>query len=337
MTLQQALDLHREGRLDNAEQAYRDCLLQEPNDADALYLLGSLRLQRNDATEARQLINRAIEIAPDQARYYLLLGGMQLRQNQDDEAKQSFARALQLDPNCAEAYATLGHLALRDDDIAGAESRFRVGRRVDDNDPMLLLGLGNVYLSRGDAANAVKFLTRAAEVKPDEVAIQATLGHALFEQGAYAFAEKALRNALAQRPDLSFARLILARSLLRQNRLDDARDEFTALVDNNQQLFGANAGLGDVARLADRFVAALKFYRRALAIDPTHIGATKSCAWCLEKLGDLQGAADCLQACLQQNPDQDDLRQPLIQMLERLGRQEEAERLHVPDSRTDQA
>jgi len=324
MSLQNALDLHREGRLDDAESAYRACLASDPVDVDALYLLAVLSLQRGDPVKARELIDRAIELAPDLARHYLLRGATQLRVEDVAAAQASFEKALELDPNCAEAYATLGHLALGNDDTANAEARFRVGRRVDDDDPMLLLGLGNIYLSRGEATNAVKFLTRAAEVKPGDAAIQATLGHALFEQGAYAFAEKALRNAILMRSDLSFGRLILARALLRQKRLDEARVEFNALLNDNQQVFGATAGLADVARLSNRTAAALKYYRRALAIDPAHVGAVKSCVWCLEKLGDVQGAAECLEAALKQNPERDDLRQPLVQMLEKLGRHEDA-------------
>ena len=189
---------------------------------------------------------------------------------------------------------------------------------------MILFGLGNVYLSRGDAANATKFLTRAAEGKPDDASIQMSLGRALFEQGAFGFAEQAFDNAVRLRPDYSLARLFLARARLRQDKLEAAREGFAALAAENQQVFGANAGLGDVARKKDQPVRALKFYRRALQTDPTHAGALHACAWCMERMGDLAGAVHYLREGLQHAPDAIELQQPLAELLARLGHEDEA-------------
>jgi tetratricopeptide (TPR) repeat protein len=243
---------------------------------------------------------------------------------EEDAARENFERALLLDPNSVEAHSLLGHLQLRDGDLAGAENRFKVGRRAQDEDPMILFGLGNVYLTRGDSANAMKFLARAAEYKPEDAAIQASLGRALFDQGAFGLAEKAFENALRMRPDLSLAKLFLARSRLRQNRLDEAREGFADLLAARSQLFGAYAGLGDVARKKKQVVKALKFYKHALELDPAHPGAINACAWCMENLGDLPAAARYLTEGLRHAPAADELRAPLIGILDQLGRSEEA-------------
>ena len=324
MTLEEALQLHRNGQLEAAEQAYREYLAMTPDAADALHLLGVLRHRRGDSAEAGELIRRAIAQSPANAQYHLSLGGVQMHSGNEAAARASFETALQLDPNSVEAHGVLGHLSLLDGDTVDAESRFTIGRRAEEDDPMLLLGLGNVYLARNDAANAAKFLTRAAERKPDDAAIQTSLGRALFDQGTFAFAEQAFDNALRLYPDLSLAKLYLARSKLRQDKNDEARALFAELVENNLQSFGANAGLGDVARKKGQVVKALKFYRRALAIDPTNPGAANACAWCMEQLGDLDAAVQYLSAGLEREPAADELRVPLAALLDRLGRAEEA-------------
>jgi tetratricopeptide (TPR) repeat protein len=324
MTLEEALQLHRSDQLDAAAQGYREHLETAPDDADALHLLGVLQHQRGDQAQAADLIRRAIALAPEQAQYHLSLGGVQMHLGDNENARASLESALSLDLNCVEAHSTLGHLALLAGDAKGAEDRFKIGRRADDEDPMLLLGLGSVYLDRNDATNAAKFLTRAAARKPDDAAIQTTLGRALFEQGAFAFAEKAFENALVLRPDLGLARLYLARSRLRQDKTEQARELFCELLESNVQTFGANAGLGDVARKHGRVIKALKYYRRALAIDPDHAGAYNACAWCLEQLGDLAGAAKYLSDGLERVPAADELRTPLAGLLTRLGRNDEA-------------
>jgi tetratricopeptide (TPR) repeat protein len=309
MTLEEILSLHRAGQLERAEAAYRQLLSATGDDADALHLLGVLRQQQGDLAEASELIRRAIQLAPNEARFHLSLGGVLQRLGLDEVARDGFERALLLDPNLVEAHALVGHLALRDGDIDGAERRFRIGRRADEEDPVILFGLGSVFLARHDPVNAAKFLTRAAQRKPDDAAIQTSLGRALFEQGTFAFAERAFENALRLRPDLAIAKLYLARSRFRQDRLEAAREGFADLLAKGQQAFGANAGLGDIARKKDQPVRALKYYRQALALDPTHAGAALAAAWCMERLGDLDGAAKYLAAGLRHSPQVQELRQ----------------------------
>jgi Tfp pilus assembly protein PilF len=324
MTLQEALEFHRNGHLDAAEKAYRLCLLESPDDMDALHLLGVLLQKRGDLATAEELIRRAIAQAPDQAQFHLSLGGVQLQRGDSEAARASFETALQLDPNSAEAYSVLGHLAMFGGDMQSAEHRFNVGRRASDEDPTLLLGLGNVYLSRDDSANAVKFLMRAAERAPNDAAIQTSLGRALVAQGAFGIAEQAFGNALRERPDFSPAKLFLARLKMRQGKDEEARDLFDTLVARGEQIAESLAGLGDVARKHQHFARALKYYRRALAYDASQSGVWLACAQCMERMGDLAAAVKYLSSGLERTPTADRLRGPLIKLLERMGRNDEA-------------
>lgn len=330
MTLQDALELHQAGRLDAAEKAYREQLDADPGNADALHLLGVLHQQRGDTAVAVELLRKAIAMAPEQTQFHLSLGGTLLNSGDLEAARASFEQALALDPNRVQTHGMLGHLAMQAGDTGAAEKRFRIGQRADEEDPVILFGLGSVYLERRDATNAAKFLSRAAELKPGDAAIQTGLGRALFDQGAFGLAEKAFENALQLRPDLAIAKLYLARSRMRQDKLDAARDLFAELAANGKQAYFANGGLGDVARRQGRIVHALKYYRRALAIDPANPGAVNSCAWCMEQLGDLHGAVQYLADGLRRAPHADELRQTLAALLERLGRGEEAARVRQP-------
>ena len=46
--LKDSIELHRQGRIDEAEAGYRAELAERPDDADALHLLGMLRCQRDE-------------------------------------------------------------------------------------------------------------------------------------------------------------------------------------------------------------------------------------------------------------------------------------------------
>ncbi|HTI95509.1 MAG TPA: tetratricopeptide repeat protein [Rudaea sp.] len=322
--LQDALKQHRDGDLDAAEAAYRALLAAEPENADALHLLGTLLHKRGHAADAEESIRSALMQDPDCAQFHLSLGGVLMQQGRDDEAQAAFERALELDPNAAEAHALLGFVHARAGDMAAAEDRFKIGRRAEADDPLLLLGLGNLYLTREQPENALKFLTRAAEQRHGDATIQFSLGRAFFEQGNFAFADKAFENALRAQPDLSRARLYRGRVCVREKRYADAQAIYEDLLARKQQEFGALAGLGDCARHRGHVLRALKFYRRALALEPDNPGAANACAWCLEQIGDLAGAAEYLSGALQRAPDAAWLRTPLAGLLERLGRGEEA-------------
>ncbi|MBS0589564.1 MAG: tetratricopeptide repeat protein [Proteobacteria bacterium] len=328
MTLDDILALHRAGDIAAAERAYRDHLAASPDDVEAWHLLGVLLHQRGDSAAAMEPLLKAVQLAPDVARLHLSLGGVLLEIGQDEAARGAFLRALELDPNLVEAHSVLGHLQLRDGDIDAAESRFKIGRRATDifehEDPLILLGLGNVYLARNEAATASKFLARAAELKPEDAAIQTALGQSLFATENFAFAEQAFSNALRMQPRASTVKLFLARSRMRQDKDELAREGFAELLAEGKQGFGASAGLGDIARKHGQTVKALKFYKRALEIDPTHAGAINACAWCMEKLGDIPAAAAYLQNGLKQSPDADLLRPTLAALLDKLGRSDEA-------------
>ncbi|MGD0461243.1 MAG: tetratricopeptide repeat protein [Tepidisphaeraceae bacterium] len=111
LTVQQALDLavqhHRAGRLAEAEGIYRRILAAEPNNAQALHLLGVLGGQVGQAEAGIQLIRRAIALQPDFADAYNNLGCALSAQDQPDEAIEAFRNALRLQSDNSSARLNL--------------------------------------------------------------------------------------------------------------------------------------------------------------------------------------------------------------------------------------
>jgi len=112
MLLQQGIALHQAGRLPEAEALYRQVLLQEPQNPEALHLYGVLAYQAKKPSVALDFIGRAIRLRGDQANYYsnaaLVLGDL----GRTEEAEAACRTALQLQPGSLEALNNLG-LVLR--------------------------------------------------------------------------------------------------------------------------------------------------------------------------------------------------------------------------------
>ena len=67
VTLEQAIAYHQAGKLDEAAQTYRELLEAQPDNANALHLLGLLLHQRGQTPEGLTLIERALALNPDYA------------------------------------------------------------------------------------------------------------------------------------------------------------------------------------------------------------------------------------------------------------------------------
>jgi len=103
-----ALRHHRSGELDRAEQIYREVLETEPNQVDALHLLGVIAHQNGENLTAIDYIGRAIESCPNNAGFHSNIGEAYRALRRLDEAVTSYRRALAINPHSAEAHNNLG-------------------------------------------------------------------------------------------------------------------------------------------------------------------------------------------------------------------------------------
>ena len=301
--LEDLIQLHQAGRLDEAESGYRALLAGNPESAEVLQLLGILRAQRGDLPEAYELVRRASELAPDNAACRHTLGEMYLSEGRLDEAQQAYDQARQLNPNLASAQAGLGQIAMLRGDVDAAESHFRVTLRADENDVQALTGLGNVAMARGDSARAVQLLTQAAALAPGDALIQASYARAMLDEGMLDFAARALDNALAAKPDYALAHVLRADVHVRKGAFTEARPIFESLLARGEQVAAAHTGLGDIARAQGQQDEAVAHYDAALREQPDLHHAAIRRADSLARSGHVAQAIDDLRGHVASHPD----------------------------------
>src|SRR5947209_8048005 len=91
-----ALQHHQAGRLEAAEQLYRQILATEPNQPETLHLLGVLTHQLGNHTVAIEYISRAINLKGTEPAFHNNLGEVFRAMRRLPEAIASYTRALQL-------------------------------------------------------------------------------------------------------------------------------------------------------------------------------------------------------------------------------------------------
>ena len=91
--LQRAVALHQAGQLAEAEQQYRDILVQHPGHLPTLQMLGVLSFMAGRQDEGLALLQRVVEAAPMQAEAHNNLGNALRESGQAEAAVQRLAAA----------------------------------------------------------------------------------------------------------------------------------------------------------------------------------------------------------------------------------------------------
>lgn len=185
--LSKAIELHRSGRLAEAERAYRLILDGDPENAEALQLLGVIANQAGKPEASAELIGKALEIDPGHADAHCNLGSALMEMNDLDGAAASFSRALEIDSNIPEAHNNLG----------------------------------NIWRKRGNLEEAAKSYRIAIRIAPGLAQTHSNLGIVLHVLGRFAEAEASYRRALAIDPGNAEAHANLATTLLHIGRLEE--------------------------------------------------------------------------------------------------------------------
>jgi predicted O-linked N-acetylglucosamine transferase (SPINDLY family) len=110
--LSRALDLHKQGKLEEAKKIYNGLLKKDSNNFELLNLLGIVTLQLKNYRKAIIIINRAIKINPSHHALYNNLGVVYKELEEYDDAIKNFKKAFELNANYAEALCNLGIISV---------------------------------------------------------------------------------------------------------------------------------------------------------------------------------------------------------------------------------
>jgi predicted O-linked N-acetylglucosamine transferase (SPINDLY family) len=172
------VELHRAGRIGDAESVYRQILARFPDHPDALHLLGVTCQQQGRGDEALRLLERAVALSPGTAMFQANFARALKDQGRAAEAVVVFERALALEPNAPDAvldYAKALHAQGR---LSDAVSAYRRAVTLASNFREAHDQLGALLLETGAFAEAAEALAQANRIEP-RPATCANLGSAL--------------------------------------------------------------------------------------------------------------------------------------------------------------
>jgi len=302
-TLGTALAHHQAGRPREADALYRQVLQLQPNNPDALHLLGVIACQTGDHETAVGLINRAISASPSNPTYYSNLAWALQGQGKLAEAVASFREALSLTPDDAGVRVNLGLVLQSQGRLDEAVASFREAIKLRPTLAEAHTNLGSALHVQGRLDEAIASHRAALSLKPDLAAAHSNLGNALRGQGKLEEAAASLRQAIKFKPDYSEAHDNLGLALQELGKLDEAVASHREAIRFRPDDPAPHSHLALAFQGQGRLDEAVASFRKALSLRPDYAEAHSNLGLALQEQGQLDEAAASYREAMRLKPD----------------------------------
>lgn len=229
-----ALAHHQAGRLDQADQLYRQVWAAEPRNFDAVHLSGTVAYQKANYKEAVDLLTRAHRLNPRSASCETRLGLSHFALGQTTEATTRLRSASRVDPKLIDAW----------------------------------LGLGLVLRSTGKPDEAIACYERVVQLDPKTADAHNQIGAITAQTQGFNVALPHFRKAVALDPRLATAWCNLGLALVAANQFEEALASFDRALALDLKLVPARVGRALAFQQSYQLDEAIAGYGEALALQP---------------------------------------------------------------------
>ena len=269
--IQQGANFHKQGNLQEAEAHYRHVLATNPNQPDALHLMGVLAHQVQKNEFALSLITKSLAIRPGHVDTMMNLASVQQALGDVAKAEQTLNEAIKRHPNAAELWFNKGNL-------------YELGRQHE---------------------KAIDAFTQGLKIRPEwpEAYVQLAVSYTSLHRVDEAVA--ALREALRIRPDYKPAITNLGTLLSDNGRHDEAVAHYEALLAdeaNASEIYLYNH-LGVIHDNAMQWDKSMVMHEKALALDPENPDTLNNYANSLSAAGKKKESEELYKHALRVRPD----------------------------------
>ena len=299
----QALALHQNGQLPQAQSLYEEVLRDQPGHADALHLLGVAAFQAGDFARAAQMIGKAIALNPRNATYHSNHGIALKGLGELEAAMASYDRAIALKPDAADAYYSRGNalLELKRPQLALASFDHAVAIKPGHAEAHSNRGNALQGLSQWDAA--VASYDRALAINPNLPETHCSRGNALRELRQLEAAVASYDKAIEIHPGYALAYSNRGVTLQELNLRDAALDSLNRAITLDPNLAEAYSNLGNVLREQKRIDQAMLNYQKAIALQPELAEAHFNLGFALQEHKQREAAVTSFERALALKPD----------------------------------
>ena len=206
--------------------------------------LGLALARRGEAALARQHLETALKVLPDDVAANLALAEIDHGAGRDDLARKHFERVLASAPTNLPALSRLGGILLKDHQYSRASQVLEEAVKLAPKDPEILTNLGIAYVKLHRSRDAALAFDKSLAIEPRQASPNAYLGEIARWQGHEQEAIAAYQRALAIEPDHVEANFRLGSFYAKQGKTSLALKCFEAALAKAPQDSRIIYGLG---------------------------------------------------------------------------------------------
>src|SRR5438270_1721974 len=200
--------------------------------------------------DARKLLGRI---------YLRSLGDMQSGAQSSEVLKlaiEQYSQIVKAEPDNSEYHLLLGRLYIIDKDYVKAEGEFKAARNSQGDSEEAVVNLAYLYNEEGDTKKAVEVLQSLPDSQRSSK-LYSVLGYTFEQQRDFKQAMSAYRHAIEIDKDNLDAQRGLANSLLGDNQIDAALEQYKLVSDNDPQDVSAYVRMSEIYRRQGKFTEAM--------------------------------------------------------------------------------
>ena len=285
-----ALDAYNARRFVEAQFICSQVLTFQPDNFDALSLLGIAQLDTGEKETAEATLQQALAIEPRSAEAHCNHGVALFELKRFEEARAAYEKALELKPKYATALNNLGnawkHLGRSEKALLFYEKAIEIDRTY--TDAWCNSGATYITLSRFDEAE--RRLMEALRLNPRSVEALCSMSRVDIFRRNYSAARSRLELALALRPNTPGALVQRGCLLMAVGEVAGAYRDCEAAVALAPSMMIALIACAEAARMAGNSARAAELAEQVLILEPQDPRALTILGSCMAARGDPRGA-----------------------------------------------
>jgi len=174
--MQTALEYQRTGAVEKAANTCIEVLKVQPDNVDALFMLGVIFAQGGFYDYAIDCFQEAVRIKPNHIGAYYNLGNVYRDKEQIDGAMKCYQKVIQINPDYADAYINLGILFRQKERFDEEIAAYQKAIRIDSNAAGAYYNLGHSYFEKGQFDEALSCYQKVTQLVPNNIDAYMNLG-----------------------------------------------------------------------------------------------------------------------------------------------------------------
>ncbi len=183
--LQQAFQLYQAGQADRAAAICRDILRAQPQQPDALHVLGNVAKDRGQFQQALQCFQQGLRAAPGHFHMLNSAGLLLRKMGYAEQARQCFERSIEIDPGYLQGRYNLANLCRAEGDVERAKALYRQVLKQHGEFADAFANLASILESEHQLEEARSLARRAVEIDPANYMARLTLAHVARREQRY--------------------------------------------------------------------------------------------------------------------------------------------------------